>query len=196
MSKSSKRITLIANYNPPSNDIISATTDAGSVTQEMLGAYHFMLADTPELASYKALWDQYRINWVKLWFTPMMNSKDFATGGDFRVQPFYTCVDYNDSATPANTQEVMNYANAVRHTAFQKPFFVFLRPHFLTMVYQSAIATSYKSCSPDWLDTASDSIPHYAVKFGCEGMAFAGASLDIKVFAVSIKMSISFKSNR
>lgn len=184
-----------------SNPMWTQLPDSGTgvAAQMQFGSISFTLSQISGHAELTALFDEYRINWLKLTFSPLVAPQASTTGAGTQANPthpFYTAIDYNDSAAPATMTALGEYSSCVTHEMNGKPFTVFLRPHILTMVYESLIATSYSSTPTNrvWLCTVNNAIPHYGVKWGFMGTNPAVAF--VPAFNVSAEFSISCKFSK
>jgi len=170
----------------------------GAAPQVQLGNINFALSQVAGYADFTALFDEYRINWVKLTFTPPVTRAASTVGAGTNVNPsypFYTVLDYNEVNAPANLTELGQYSSCVTHDMNGKPFSVFIRPHILGMVYQSAIATSYVSLPPrQWIANNYSAVPHYGLKYGFMGTNIAVAPID--VLNITAEWSVSCKYSR
>lgn len=137
----------------------------------------FNLNQMPSAGEFTALFDEYKINAVKVTIFPRGNSAENTTGNGSRV---FSIVDYDDSTAPSGLNELLQYPG-VKSTALTQPHVRYIKtPKVASAVYQSALVTAYGARSM-WLDCASSTIPHYGVKFWCNGTNSGTVILDLQI---------------
>lgn len=173
--------------------IIQNTCGAGPAPGETRGSLVFSLDQISYYASYQTLFDEYRITWVNVRFTALANVNMIQAANGVFTNPFWTAIDFNDNSSGTPVLDLKLYSNAKAHD-ITKSFNVFFRPKVLQMIYQSAIATSYQASRPGWIATADAAVPHYCLKYGCEGIAQAPGTIDL--FRVDITYGLEFRSQK
>lgn len=129
----------------------------------------FNLADLPQATTYTALFDQYRIEKVKLHFLPRSNAISvFNTASPNAAVPVgYLIVDRDDASAPVSVSEVQQFDNAIaftgRHYACAE-----LVPSITPASYASGAFSGYlvKDSDSSWIDAANTTVTSYGVK-GC-----------------------------
>lgn len=134
--------------------------------------YTFALADLPNASEFTTLFDAYKLNAVKLTFTPFYDSNDSVAqvGATVTWLPrVYTCLDRNGIASGAlATEDLMcNYANLRAIRKPQEPFSIYINaPGVETGVLAGSsnlnAATKYKT----WIDCVADSVTHNGCAIG------------------------------
>jgi len=139
-----------------------------SITAPNGGAFAFVLNDLPQIATYAALFDQYKIEEILLKFKPRLNSADRVTDTALSstsiAEELYYCIDYDDSNVPTSLDEVREF-DTCRNKSFYQSFNIRIKPKIAMAAYGSGAFTSYASMTNQWLDVASPAIAHYGVKF-------------------------------
>lgn len=176
------------------NAIAILDTGTGAAAQDILGNMSWKFTDVPGYGDFTNLFDEYRINWVKVMFNPAYGMKSgIDTWGE--THPFYVVVDNNDAATAASIAALGEYGSCKVFAMNKDPFQVFVRPHILGMVYQSAIATSYISMPPTkWISADNASVPHYGIKYGFKGANTSATG--IPVLNVTFVYNVSCRGTR
>lgn len=149
----------------------------GSTLGDVYGALQFNLSALPAYTEYTALFDQYRINKVKVTFMPRANSAD--VGSTAGLVKFFSVIDYDDADAPTNLTDLLQYEN-LKTTRCISDHSRVLAPRFATEVYQSAIATGY-SARRGWLDCDNPSIQHFGLKWCWQQLPAGAQSMDLKV---------------
>lgn len=163
-----------------------ATITVGSISPT-LQAFEFRLNQVPNYTEFTALYDQYKINAVKITFLPeqtqsvSLSTANNATGS----ARFFSVVDYNDSAAPSSIDQLREYQSC-KFTSIFKPHKRYFKPRILD---SSGI---YNPGRP-WLSTQTGaSITHYALKIGIEPTQATVATVD--QFTVEVKYYLSFRT--
>jgi len=128
-------------------------------------SFVFRLSDLLQATEFTRLFDSYRINGVKVTMAPLTNSA-------LTVNPSYkimTAIDLDDDQTPT-VSSMLQRSNVQIKTVTSggnnpQVFSKFLRPRFLTQLYETGTSTGYgQGPRKQWLDTADATIPHYCLK--------------------------------
>lgn len=128
-------------------------------------SFVFRLSDLIQATEFTRLFDSYRINAVKVTMAPLTNSA-------LTANPSYklmTAIDLDDNATPTVNQ-MLQRSNVKIKTVTAggnnpQVFSTFLRPRYLTQLYETGASTGYGQGSrKQWLDTLDPTIPHYGLK--------------------------------
>lgn len=89
---------------------------------------------------------------------------------------FHWAYDYNDAVTPTIAQ-IVDYASYKTISA-NRPWTIKLFPKASQAIYTSQFSTGYAIApKKTWLDIASSTIPHYAIKFGFDGTNWAAGQV-------------------
>lgn len=130
-------------------------------------AWNFTLNQYNGAAGLQAVYDRYRLCWVKVECLPRQNSFDAAnlTGAFFGCPSLVSVIDHDDDTAPTSYNSMLEYDNARVHQ-FDKPFKRIFKPSAAVAAYSGAF-TSYASSTPDqWMDVASSDIRYYGFKVG------------------------------
>ncbi len=162
---------------------VSASLAVTNVNQ--FGAMQFRLNALPDYTEFTTLFDQYRIDKVKVQFMPRGNSSEVGTNNN--NCKIFTVLDYDDDTAPASIDAVCEYDN-LRTGTYDKDHTRSLVPKFSDAIYQSAVATAYGP-KTGWLDCSYPAVPHYGLKYVLQATAAASnVIIDIKyTYYVSFK---------
>lgn len=138
-------------------------------TTTFLQSYAFDLQQVGgNLAAFTTLYDQYKINKVKIQFVPKFNVSDIdaagTTGGNLAMVA--TCIDYDDDSIPGAIGDILERQNAKLHRT--KVFSRILKP-CVNFNVSTGITAGVSTRQSPWLDTNSTAVPHYGVKIGITG---------------------------
>lgn len=127
------------------------------------GAYNFSLADLPNYTEFTSLYDQYKINCVKLTFLPQMNtSVSIGTINNPNASArFFSAIDYNDGSTPTSSDDIRQYQSC-KVTPI-------LRIHKRVIFKPKILDTNGFSIAP-WMSTATPSANYFGLKYAIEAM--------------------------
>lgn len=141
----------------------------------------FRLSDIPNSSEFIGLYDQYKINAVKVQVIPRINSAEIAQA----VSQVASVIDYDDSVVPANMNTLVQYQNfkltqgTKIHSRYLKPKISIPTTGAGTMVAKS-----------QWLDVATPDVPHYGIKYGFPQTPNA------QTFDIKIDFYLAFKNVR
>jgi hypothetical protein len=147
-----------------------STTDIS--TPDQLFAQQISLANFANYANMLASFDQYRIReitmeWIPHNVTSFITSGTVATvapTGVYNHNILVSCVDTDDSSTPATATVVLGHESAIVHGPFVKSFRRTFKPAIAVSAYQGAF-TGFANFQDQWIDSASSGIQHYGVKY-------------------------------
>jgi hypothetical protein len=163
--------------------IVQSSTSANTY-----GSLQFLLSDLNEVASYTAIFDQYRIRSLSICFIPNTTAAvSNATISSF-APVIYTAVDYDDNGTPSSLATVLNYAN-VRYHASGSNFTITFKPHISIAGFTGTFGGFVNEPAP-WIDAASTNVQHYGLKY-----ALPSASL-ISAWQCIARYTIDFRNIR
>jgi len=152
-------------------------TQSGST--DKFAALAFRFDDLQNAASYSALFDQYRIEKVRLTFKSRNAATYVAnTASPNAAVPWgIAVVDRDDAATPTSIAQLQQYDNAVAFTGCDT-FTVELIPSITPSVFSSAVLGGYSLRDSDstWLDMANQDILCYGVKIGISALTLSSTS--------------------
>jgi len=116
----------------------------------------------PQAASFQALFDQYRIKEVELWFEPATSTVTGSTSTTSTGQT-YSVIDYDDGNNLTSVSAALQYQNClvsdVSHGHYRR-----FRPHVAIAAYSGSTFTAYANQSSQWIDVVSSGTPHYGFK--------------------------------
>jgi len=144
------------------------------------------------------VFDQYRINSVKVYLIPKLNSNapvPSTTSGTYigvinpNVGILTSVIDYDSSATPVSTSQMMEYPGAKFTRGLQTHYRSF-KPK-VNLLQQTSAGTSVisqQSGSNPWIDCTTGDVSHRGMRFTIENSSQTSVLYDLVV-----KMNISFK---
>jgi len=131
----------------------------------VFGSIQFTLGMLPNVSEFTALYDQYRINKIKVVLVPALTGLDGNPQSTSYYMPnFHSILDYDDSNAPTALSQLMEHPN-YRRTRGQRDHKRYFTPAVAAEIYQSGVSTSYSQKFKQWLDLASTSVPHYGLKY-------------------------------
>jgi len=153
-----------------------------SIAGVLIQSLYFTLNDLPQVNTFTALYDQYRIDKIKIDFIPtaeivMQPSSYIISAGsslsvDNSIAPangqcglYGSVIDYDDASNLANIAAYLEYTNWRQgQVASLRKHTRTFTPHVASALYQSAF-TGYGNDKKKWIDCNSPTVQHYGVKF-------------------------------
>lgn len=160
---------------------------------DAFGAFDFRLAYVDQGAAYAALYQQYRIDKVELFFRPMYRANPALATPLFIVPLIFTAVDLNDISSWGAMSSAQRAAGVVVHDD-SGGFGVSFTPRVAMAVYAGAFTAFAAPAERPWLDTGSDAVRHFGLKWAILGGGI-GATAE-QVWNVAIRYTVSFRLPR
>jgi hypothetical protein len=130
-------------------------------------ALAFQLSDLPNSAALAALFDQYRIEKVKVHFKSRNNAVSvFNTASpNGGVPTGYAVVDRDDATALTSTTDALQYDNVICFNGEEDVSFEFV-PSITPAIFSGGAFSAYTTVPSNsaWIDIANTSVPHYAIK--------------------------------
>lgn len=170
-----------------------------NVTGTAFDAYVFRLNALQNVAELTALYDQFRINWVKLlisWSPKQTFNTDYVNNwvasGAFTPQLWYM-KDYDDANVPVDITEFKqsNKARALRLMP-NKDVKIVMKPACLNLVYEGAVDNAYVPKWRQYIDCADNSTPHYGLKLAVSYLPLQ----DLGALNIRIQYGVTMKQTR
>lgn len=120
-------------------------------------------------AEFGALYDQYKINLVKVQFWLRIDPGAQAAASAIMPKLFW-CRDMDD-ATPASQTEMRERSNLkIAVLRPDRPVTFWVKPNVLSEVYRGVGTTSYSPKFGQWLDMTTTDVYHYGVKWNIDNL--------------------------
>lgn len=178
---------------------IEADRFANQALAQTKGVVTFFLSDCMGYNNYTAIFDYYRINWVKVRFVPILtqtvnrpyDDSTSPTGGEIPL--FVTGLDRDSTTAPVDLNDMLERGHK-KVTSAIKPHTWTFTPNRLVQVYESPTSTGYKidTDTKSFLDCADPTIPHFGLKW----VLGAASPSNAYVYEVRITYNISFQQKR
>lgn len=149
---------------------------SGSTTGDLAGSIIGQLNAVPNFSEFTSLFDMYKINGLKVRFSPRANSAEVGTNQG--LIKFFSCIDYDDS-TAITLPEMLQY-ESIKQTSSNRDHVRFVKPRVARSVYQSPLVTAY-SAGRTWLDCNNTAVPHYGIKYLIQQLPAGNQSYDVSV---------------
>lgn len=158
-----------------------------STVSDTVGTLTFNLSQLDNYTEFTNLFQRFRICAVKLKIIPYYTGNDANPTGTIYVMPnIHSVVDYDDSGTPANLAELLQYSNH-KMTRGGKIHGRYIKPAVQTATYETALTSAYSPKWKVWLSTDDFATPHYGFKY------FIDQSSVALVYRVFVKFYIQCK---
>lgn len=148
------------------------------------GSLQFSLNDLPNYTEFTNLFDMYKINAIKITFSPQMteNISLGSVNNPYASARFFSCIDYNDATSPTSVDEVRQYQSA-RWTPI-------LKRHVRYIPKPKILDSGSFTLSP-WISTASASNNYFGIKYAIENMS--STSTTSMEYTIEAKFYLTFK---
>lgn len=168
----------------------------------------FTLDMLPNYTEFTVLFDQYKINGVRLTITPFSSDSpvQLATVGGNSNQSvsgfLHSITDYDDNtpvaASVAGINAMRQYesyrcSRLFKHGAVMSRY---IRPHIAQSAYGASVFTSFQNSGPKWIDSNSPLVEHYGVKGVFEVFEPVTGLNPFYWFKVEATLYMSFKNPR
>lgn len=159
-----------------------------SVTSDTFTNQFFALSSVPNYTEFTNLYDQYKINAVKVTLIPRGNTAEITASSGastvFQGQSVgvFSVIDYDDTAVLANINEACQYQN-MKMTRATQQHSRYLKPRFnlLSVTNQGTGATGASQNTRGWLDCDYINVPHYGVKWALQQNVNYNLTYDVKI---------------
>jgi len=152
-----------------------ATIISQQASVETTGAFQFTLSGATGYTEFVALFDSYRIGYVKVQFKPVYNMQTISSVSNIVTPNLYSAIDLDDNTAVAIS--VLEEYGTSKTTNFDKEQVRTLTPRAAMAVYSGAF-TSFAMVPKDgWIDVASPTVQHYGIKYGIEAGAVGQTQL-------------------
>lgn len=146
----------------------------------------FRLNQLPNYTEFTDLYDQYKINAVKLSFLPSQTQSISLSSTNNSTQGrFFSAIDYNDANSPVSIDELRQYQSC-KWTSMYRPHKRFFRPKIQDR------GASYTPGKP-WINCTSPDQQYLALKVGIEPTNATAPSTSL-YYNVEAKFYMSFKN--
>lgn len=112
-----------------------------------------------QFSSLVAVFDQYRIIEVEVWFHPRVEPTSSTSNS---MGLFCTVVDFDDANTLTTVPQALDYTNAMQ-TSGSVGHYRRFKPHAAVAAYTGSF-NGYCNVESPWIDAASGTVQHYGVK--------------------------------
>lgn len=185
-------------------ECVVTSTDVSSGTNFKRAELTFRLVDVSGQSEFVALYDQYRIRYVKVRIQPRTEViTTTLTGSTGLVQPslrILRAIDY-DSATntvdPGLLRQYGTCKEILYRDVHNKDLTVFFTPACLTQIYENSLNTAYNPKFWQWLDCNDNQTLHYGLKMMLDnrGSAFTDSQIGMG-FDYDVQYYLEFRNSR
>lgn len=134
-----------------------------SATVPVFAGQAFSFINVDQNAALTAIFDQYRIREIECWLVPQFTA---AANNNAAAGCVASVIDLDDSTNTITVDSAGDYTSAVITSIDQGHYRHFI-PHVADALYSGAF-TSFGSVAAPWIDTASNTVQHYGLKFAVD----------------------------
>lgn len=186
-----------------SDSVIVTTSDVSSAATYKRLELQFRLIDVAGQSEFLALYDQYRIKYIKVKIIPRTevntNLQTSITGIFLPPIRILHAIDY-DSATGSVTPDQLRQYGTCKEILYRdinnKDLTVFFTPACLQQIYESFGNTGYSPKFWQWLDVNDNQTLHYGLKILLDNKA---AFTDVQIgmgFDYDVQYYLEFRNSR
>lgn len=183
------------------SDVTASFNSATMTYTNIAGAYVVSLDTLPNYTEFTNLYDQYKINGVKLSFVPSGSQAVYSTlSGTTQAAGFgrfNSAIDYDDSTTPANENVLLQYNN-LRTTPGWKTHTRYYRPKVRNAAVIDTVSGALAAApvrGGQWLSTSAPDVEHYGLKVFCNAPVNTATSTSI-TYSVYATLYLACKNVR
>lgn len=159
-------------------------------------AFVFRLDQCNQVATFSALFDQYRIDMVEITFLPRAMHNLAAGSGFGAANSYYwlSAVDHDDATVPAALSTLREYGNCKTHSATKGDVVkIMVKPRVADILFNNGVTSSYGARISPWIDMAYTGTEHYGLKIA---MPPSGAALTTVAYEVQVRYLLEMKDVR
>lgn len=164
-----------------------------STTSDVFNNISFILASVPGYTEFTSLYDQYRINGVKITLIPRGNQSDIGAASTTAAQSvgIFSVVDYDDTSLLTSLNQALQYQNC-KMTRTHQQHSRYLKPR-VEVNALSSTAPGNANVMPvrGWVDCDFPNTPHQGVKY-----VFQQSPNSVQTFDVKVDYYLAFKNVR
>jgi len=140
--------------------MVATATNSSNTTVAVFFTQYFTASMVDQISSLTAVFDQYRIDEIEVWFIPRIGASNEGATVDQGL--FASVVDYDDATALSTFAQALDYSN-VMVTNGRDGHYRRFKPHCAIAAYSGAFTSFVNEPSP-WIDAASTGVQHYGVK--------------------------------
>lgn len=175
------------------SNLMALTITNGAVSGTQSGINIIKFSDVPNYTEFTALFNKYRINWVKYSFR-MVNTPDSTE--EFPTLYTYKMNDPDDTAplvTETSTEQ-QPYVKRMQFSETNRTFSTKIYPYWLSIIYSSTAVVGYTDNTAKksaYIDTGYPNVSHYGLCYFIPSLA--GSITTTWKIQVDLEYSLSFQ---
>lgn len=167
------------------------TTNLTQAATAQFGSGNFTLAQLPQVATFTALFDQYKVEYLEFSFRMAYLTTPITAFTTTTMPAIYTVVDLDDVVAPTTLNQLREYSSCQIHEN-TPTFTVRFKPGILTGIYNGTTIVAGGATSAPWLDCNQTAIPHYGVKWGCDAGTAVGQT-QFQIWNIDLAVGLVFR---
>lgn len=153
---------------------------SAAVGNNYLAGWNFSLSNIPSTTEFTALFDFYKITYIKLYLQLQLDPGAGAAATAAYPNMYY-CRDYDDAGAPLNFDQLFEHGKLQRAVLQPNKLIVIkIRPATLGLVYNGVLGNSYTPKWGEWIDMANTGVPYYGLKLGIENWSLPGSGIFVR----------------
>lgn len=137
----------------------------------------FSLTDVPQYTEFTSLFDQYKINLIKIVWHFNKNSAELNERNAPPVTTYMNLLtgipsirwyyDRDDGTVP--TAAAFSQIQKIKSASLGRPVKAIFKPNVLNIVYEGTVSNGYSPKYNQWIDCSDDGVPYYGLKYEIDG---------------------------
>lgn len=148
------------------------------------------LANLDNATAFSNLFDQYRIDCMRITIRPQNNAIGLVTNSTTTLADFYSVIDYDNGTALTSAAAARQYDNCLILPPAESAERIFI-PRMALAAY-SGTFTSYANVEPQWIDMTSTSVIHYGLKYFIP--AVTSGQTQLQTWEINVEYYVSFRS--
>lgn len=149
--------------------------------------YNFRMTDANVGTGF---YDQYMIEAIRFSIVPRQNSVVLTS---FGLSDLFCVIDYDDSTPLASANAAQAYATCVKLSPGESLERTF-QPKMAIAAYGGTLFTSYANVKPMWIDSVSNTVPHYGIKCYIPATGVVGQTI-FQVWDITVEYYIKLRNS-
>lgn len=168
----------------------SSQSEISQGTGDITGTFQWTFDDLIESTNYSALYMQYRIVEVQIFFRPMYRMNFAAEAAEYLTPLIYTAPQLINIGAWSTVQDAQRY-DGVLIVDDMEPFSHRFTPVVLTGAYDGSIVAAAEPTPGPWLSTDSPDVRHYGLQWAISGGGLLATAF--QVWNVNTRLTIQLR---
>lgn len=148
-----------------------------------LTSFTFKLDNVPNVSDFTALFDQYKMTKIELFFK-LMQDPSAQNNAQSWYPTMYYCVDHDDATAPTSINDLLQHGRTQQRIMKPNSYIkVVIKPAVLFEVARGTGTTTVSPQWNQWIDMAHVDTLHYGLKYAFDNSFNINPNYSVEVFA-------------